>query len=191
MVRLLLAGLLCCSGVVLSDAARADVVDMEPDNCPDGTVGATCHGGPHCAPKTCSSTCSGGKVCREVAVCTGKIGCAGMLGPDEDPSDYEVTRVFAYCAAGGGCSSGICQTMKLCMDPLPGGDDTTAEVDGGGPTTPDTGGADAGSSTVEGETTGDGCGAGRIGSFIAMSLAVTLLLLGAWFRRRDDNAETV
>ncbi len=58
MIRVMLSGLAVLGLVASASVAMADVVDMEPDNCPDGSRGATCHGGPYCAPIECTSSAS-------------------------------------------------------------------------------------------------------------------------------------
>ena len=101
--------------------AYADVVDSAPDDCVEGTTPDTCHGGPHCVPNRCTSDaeCDGDFVCEEREYCVGVINCAGMLGPGEDPSDYDRDVIEGEC--GGECS-GACNVIRLCVPPLPSGE---------------------------------------------------------------------
>ncbi|MEZ4299450.1 MAG: hypothetical protein R3B70_31150 [Polyangiaceae bacterium] len=96
--------------LVSAGAARADVVGPPADNCPDGAVGQTCHGGPYCAPDICAANeeCSEGEVCADTELCTGTIDCGGGGGPSP------TTSVTGTCAAG--CAAGsTCTTQKVCV----------------------------------------------------------------------------
>lgn len=155
--------------------AAADVVMPEPEGCPAGTVGATCHGGPHCRPLTCTgdSDCQGGKVCQDLALCTGIVNCAGMIMPDEDPSKYDTTKVISACDAGGACASGTCTTLKVCAAPATPQPEPAA--DAGGASVPGSGSAGKSS----------GCAAasdGALGAWLSL-LGLLALLALAWTAR--------
>lgn len=104
----------------LTAPAYADVVEPEPDECPEGSTPDTCHGGPHCLPVRCAADtdCTGDFVCEEREYCVDTINCAGMLGPGEDPSDFDRDVIVGECR--GDCS-GACNFIRLCVPPLPEG----------------------------------------------------------------------
>ena len=143
-----------------------DVVPPEPQP-------ATCHGGPFCAGAACSTDadCSGGLSCQEVELCLGSIGCAGLLPPDADPSDYDQERVLGACDA----SCANCQPRKVCAEGASpggsGGSGGAAEAPPGGDTTP-------GSQTDDDD---EGCASAPTESAAALALALLAL---AWSRRR-------
>lgn len=63
----------------------------------------------------------GTDACREVSVCIGSIGCAGLLPPDADPNDFRSDTLEASCAGGTSCATGTCESRMLCMPPDGGG----------------------------------------------------------------------
>jgi len=92
--------------LLVSGAARADVVESPPENCPDGATGATCHGGPHCVPDICvtNGDCVAGEVCVPTSLCTLPFDC----GFDE------TIEVVGLCS--NGCpNGGSCQTQSVCV----------------------------------------------------------------------------
>ncbi len=120
LVRSLKSLLLALAWVaLLVPPATADVVGPDAEDCVEGTSGRSCHGGPYCRPDRClvSADCSGGETCQELGLCVGKVGCAGMLDPGEDPADYERDDITGRCTPGetGACST--CQTIKVCAGP--------------------------------------------------------------------------
>lgn len=99
------------SALALTSAARADVVDMPPTDCPAGSRGFTCHGGVGCAPVNCmlDSDCGTGEVCGLRSLCVGSIDCywsgtqSIVTGPCESsPCDVGTTCVNTrYCLPAG------------------------------------------------------------------------------------------
>ncbi len=167
---LLLAGLFL-SLQAASDVAHADVVEPPPEDCMDGTVGATGHCRPYCAPVPCSDFCEG--KCVELRLCVETIICAGLVDPNEDLSRYEQTSVLGTCDDGS-CDRGTCETRSVCStavsdpapdaavdeppddEPLP--DDTPSDdtTDADDTTGDDTTGDDTtGDDTTGDDTTGD------------------------------------
>ena len=106
------------SALVFVTPARADVVGPPPDDCPEGTEGATCHGGPYCSPVECTSDaeCGNGETCKDKPLCVSTISCAGLLPPDANPMDYERTKIESPCPTGNECTQGAtCKTQKVCV----------------------------------------------------------------------------
>ena len=105
--------------LITAAPAYADVVESPPDECPEGSSPDTCHGGPHCVPNRCSTDtdCTEGFVCEEREYCVGTVNCAGMLGPGEDPRDYDRDVILGTCRD---CSE-ACNFIRLCVPPLPSG----------------------------------------------------------------------
>jgi hypothetical protein len=126
--------------------ARADVVPPPPEDCPDGSDGATCHWGGFCAARTCSEAdpCEAGMTCRELALCIETVDCGGW---GHHPTDI----VRASCEGGVGCRQGACQNVRVCSE-------TTPPEDGGpGDTGPgDTGPGDTGPGDTGPGDTGPG-----------------------------------
>ena len=181
--------------------ARADVVGPPPRDCPVGSSGDACHGGPFCRPNTClnDDECSEGQTCQDAKACIGGIVCGGLEGGGDPPiATYE-----GSCEQSG-CKGNIeCQAIKQC---LPSGDPTSGgATSGGGSATGTSGGgsatgsssgptssATAGSASSDSAGSGDGTGgdgskggcactsAGNDGG-LASLVALGLLALG---RRR-------
>lgn len=106
------------SALAFVTPARADVVGPPPAECPAGTEGASCHGGPYCRPVGCAGgvECASGETCREVPFCVATILCAGLLPPDADLADYERSNVVGSCANGGTCAQdATCKTLQVCV----------------------------------------------------------------------------
>lgn len=191
--RAALAALLLLSG---SRHARADVVGDPPPDCPAGSVGSVCHGGPFCRPVTCTADaeCSDGGTCQDVMACIGGIQCGGLEGGGDPPID----TFEGVCDKGACTGKSVCTAIKQC---LPAGDPTTGGTATGGSGSA-TGGATTGSSptggatssaTGTGEAAGDGTGGGdkagcacatTDGPGLAPLLAPGLLSLR---RRRTDG----
>jgi len=103
--------------LLTSSHAGADAVGPPPKECPDGTKGESCHGGPYCDPNECtdSSKCGAGQTCAPVQYCTKQINCAGGWGK----GPYYHTDVKGLCGSDGKCSSGTCSTLMVCADETP------------------------------------------------------------------------
>lgn len=130
---LLLTATTMLSTTMLTATAFADVVEPEPEDCVEGTSPDTCHGGPHCVPNRCATDedCDGDFVCEEREYCVDTINCAGMLGPGEDPRDYDRDVIVGQCR--GDCG-GACNFIRLCVPPLPSGEGGGGCNAGGTPT---------------------------------------------------------
>ncbi|MDI1447561.1 hypothetical protein [Polyangium sp. 6x1] len=143
--------------------ARADVVGPPPDDCPEGTVGATCHSAPYCSPVACTSDaeCGRGETCQDKPLCASTIVCAGLLPPDADLMDYERTKIVGPCSDANACASGAtCKTQKVCVAAASSGGDS-------------------------------GCGC-RLAASAPLEASVSVLVLGlgiATFARRRQRAE--
>lgn len=125
--------------------ARADVVGPPPRNCPVGSSGDSCHGGPFCRPSTClnDTECSEGSTCQDVMACIGGIQCGGLEGGGDPPID-----TFEGLCDKGSCSGEAeCQAIKQC---LPAGDPTTGGSTGGGSAGTDSAGTGGGSASGTG-----------------------------------------
>jgi hypothetical protein len=113
----------------------ADVVPPAPTSCPEGSVGSTCHGGPHCAALNCQTDadCLGGAVCREIAACTGSTICGGRIAPGQDAIVYGRDTIEAACPASATCPSGApCQQIRVCVPPKGGSGGSTGATGTGG-----------------------------------------------------------
>lgn len=170
-------------------AARADVVDEPPPNCPAGTQANTCHSGPFCAPIKCSTDaeCTGGATCQDTKGCIGSIDCGGG-----DSMPVPTPTLSALCPDSSICGPGeTCEAIKLC---LPVVEPTTGASSDTGPTASGTAASDGGASgpatsDATGDTTGGskgGCG-GCSTDPEAASSALALLGLAWLLRRRRDR----
>lgn len=111
----------------------ADVVGQPAESCVAGAYGSSCHGGPYCVADSCTTdaNCSDGKTCQSADFCVGKIGCAGLIAPDDDPSDYENDDITGTCTVGADDACSTCQTLSVCLAPG-GGDDDDGGCQGAG-----------------------------------------------------------
>lgn len=172
-----------------ASTAAADAVPPEPTDCPDGSIGATCHGGPFCRPDTCDTQadCDPGLVCADTQACISTVDCGGIGGPA--PTDaYE-----GPCSAGGSCTEGTCQTTKLCLPEggttaVSSGATTSSNASSGaGASTSVAGGSSGEGGSGEGSTRVDqGCGCEVVGGSSASAwwLLVGAAALPLWRRRR-------
>jgi len=123
--------LLAAAGCLSAATARADVVTGPPEepDCPNGSRAASCgygHGYDHCAPRTCvvGETCDEGELCQDVDFCVTSVDCgweADSGVPTTEPS------VEAECDEDGSCSTGSCETLRVCMtEPVFGDADSCA-----------------------------------------------------------------
>lgn len=104
--------------------ARADVVPEPPADCPEGTEGQTCHGGPFCQPRVCTQNgdCGVGATCQDQALCIAGIDCSGGWEPDAAPTLLQ--NAVGTCAGGAACGApSTCMTLKVCV-PAGGGSGT-------------------------------------------------------------------
>jgi MYXO-CTERM domain-containing protein len=159
-----------------SRAAMADAVGPPPSNCPDGTMGNSCHGGVYCQPDTCTkdSDCATGQTCASRSFCVAQVSCFNGFDPDAGP-DYEPNAEVA-CASAADCDDGaVCTLEEVCVTPGSGGSGGSS-------------GTSSGSMVI-----GNGCSCETIGGSSAPT-AITLLVLGAAGagavarRRRDQRA---
>ena len=169
---------------VLHRDARADAVGPPPADCPAGSFGDSCHGGPFCRPSTCESdaACAGGETCQEVKVCVGGVQCGGGIETLDDPP---IPTFVGLCKDDGTCDGeATCQPLKQCVgapDPTSGGTGGTSGTAGG---TGGSSGGDSASGTSGGTGTDKrGCaGCSTDGGPGVVALA--LLALGQLLRRR-------
>ena len=93
----------------------ADAIEPPPKDCPSGTEGSSCHGGPFCDPQTCvnDSKCKNGNTCQDVQYCVKQINCAGGWGGNPSYRD----AVKGLCGANNKCASGSCQALRVCAPP--------------------------------------------------------------------------
>ncbi len=92
--------------------ASADVVQMPPDDCPEGSIGRSGHVGPHCQPAICSSDadCPGAEECRQAALCQQQQHGASRGGP------ITVWTVTGPCRQDGSCADGgTCKPQSYCL----------------------------------------------------------------------------
>ncbi|MDC0741386.1 hypothetical protein [Polyangium mundeleinium] len=167
--------------------ALADVVDLPPTNCPDGSEGATCHGGPHCAPRDCmtDADCKGGATCADRSFCMQEINCVGgWLNPDAALPPL-TPIVVEPCDAAGACATGTCKSIKVCVD----GAQAGSGSGGNG-----AGGAGAGDGAGGGEDGGDlvvkSCSCTAVGDHAAPWLGLAMVAVGtgiAAARRRRSR----
>ena len=136
-----LAGLAVAGILFASVTGSADVVPPPPDECPIGSDGDTCHGGPYCRLSVCTddSNCREG-TCQELEICVGSFLCPGRMGPGMTMQTSE-----GACTGGAECDSGTCETVRVCAptpEPEPEDDDNDNDTDGeSGSTAPATQGA--------------------------------------------------
>jgi len=104
--------LVACASIVLVSEAEADIVEGPGTNCPNGSEGSACHGGPHCRPRKCTqaSGCGEGMSCEERQLCMGQLDCSGRM-----PNSSLVDTVEGVCSSGGACERGTCQTVRVCV----------------------------------------------------------------------------
>lgn len=174
-------------GLSLAGTAAADVVPPEPTDCPAGSIGATCHGGPFCRPDTCDTQadCDAGFICEDTQACISTIDCGGIGGPA--PTD----AFEGLCGGDGSCATGTCEARKLC---LPEGGATavsssaTTSGAGAGASSSVAGGNGGNGGSSEGTTRVDqGCGCEVVGGDASSAwwlLAGALGALPLWRRRR-------
>lgn len=168
LVPALTAALLALGMTGMAATAQADAVPMPPEDCMEGTTGDSCHGGIYCGPSNCTdgSQCDSGEVCEDRELCIGQIDCTGGWDPEAGP--FYSDTVEGSCAGGAACSSGTCQTLKVCVSP--------ATTSGGGTTS---GGSSGGATEVD-----QGCGCRLVGRPAARSPWWALLGLPLLLGRR-------
>lgn len=116
---------------LFASLAFADAVPPPPSSCPEGSQGATCHGGPHCAPRKCSADadCKTGEACEDRKLCATEINCAsGWQPPDAGP---RLTPNITGACKAGACATGQCGDYKVCV-PKSGGSSSSTSGSGGG-----------------------------------------------------------
>lgn len=108
-------------------SSHADAVMPPPENCPDGSRGASGHGGPHCRPLDCASTadCREG-TCEMAELCIEKMQQGGGWG-----EPFLVNAVVGTCPNNGPCYVGTCQVGRVCLSQTAG--DPSSSDPGGQP----------------------------------------------------------
>ncbi len=106
--------LVLMSALSFGTLARADAVPGPPNDCIDGTRGATCHGGPHCLPIRCddATPCPAEKECTSVEVATRDVVCSGRRLSTAPPP---TPRLAVSGLCDGTRDRSRCQTLKLCL----------------------------------------------------------------------------
>jgi len=107
------AVLLAGACLLIASPSHADLVSPPRQDCPPGSRGATCHGGPHCEPLLCEqdSHCADGASCQDRRLCMGAVDCGSRL-------ESNLTRVVqGSCAAGESCGEDPCLTVRVCVPP--------------------------------------------------------------------------
>jgi hypothetical protein len=172
----LVAWSLATAAFVLGPGARADVVGPDAENCPDGSNGTSCHGGPYCHPRACvdDSVCEEGRRCLDTALCVEQFDCTSGYGT------FYADHVTGSCGGGASCERGVCSTHRVCAF-------GTVEPDAD---TPDDAAPDADDTTRDDDfqvrTWGCGCRSGSTRSpagLAALGLITVCLALGAVVRR--------
>lgn len=110
-VSLCLAMLALAGVLFVGATAGADVVSPPPEECPVGSSGHTCHGGPYCGLSECTddSRCDDGMTCQEVQLCVGSHQCPGRI---DEGTTHQTSE--GLCGEGGECDSGACETVRIC-----------------------------------------------------------------------------
>ena len=150
------AVLFTSASLLVASVAAADVVMPPPSTCPEGSQGATCHGGPHCVPSKCASDaeCKSGEVCQDRQLCVNPINCAGGWS-DPDAAPPMSPDVRGPCNAGA-CAEGACNTYKVCV---PGSGSGSGSGSGGGSGS----GSGSGGSSGGGSGSASGCACSAAG----------------------------
>lgn len=105
---------------LLMGLAMADVIEMEPWDCPRGAIGQSNHNGPWCETSTCTgdSECGGGMVCSDdsIALCVeaSTLTCGGLWGGDDGACTETRSVAVHPCGPAGQCVSGTCSTERRC-----------------------------------------------------------------------------
>src|SRR5512141_1015376 len=104
------AVLLAFTLLARSGAARADMVQPPPENCPPGTHGASTHAGQYCQPRPCSETgaCAAGTICSVGHLCVSERKYTNMTGTGT------VSAVEGSCEDGV-CLRGDCRALRVCL----------------------------------------------------------------------------
>jgi MYXO-CTERM domain-containing protein len=176
--------------------ARADVVGPPEENCPPGSMGATSHAGPYCAPDLCTADtdpdrCTAAQHCEDRRLCVKAMPCGGMQAPDSAPCTF--SSVTATCFSNNSCAQGTCQTLSVCVSNAASGGSSA----GGGPNQGGSGGqgtsAGTGGSEKRDLSQDSGCGC-RVGGPAGRSWVGALVVVG-WLgvrrgsRRRRRGAD--
>lgn len=121
---------------LFASLASADAVPPPPSSCPDGSQGATCHGGPHCAPRKCNTDadCKTGEACEDHKLCNDEINCAGGWHPP-DAGPTHTPNITGNCDTSG-CAKAQCVSYKVCFPKTSGssssGGTSSSSSSGGG-----------------------------------------------------------
>jgi hypothetical protein len=186
------------AGLSMSGLAWADVVGPPEENCLPGTMGATSHSGPYCAPAVCSTEyepnrCTSDETCESRRLCVLERACGGMQMPDAAPCT--LATVTTECSSSGSCAEGSCQTLRVCMPiagtggaSASGGSSSTggaaADSTGGNGPTSGTGGANASDERDLSQDSGCGCRMGATQEHEWLGL----VFMASWLRARRARA---
>ena len=111
--RILTASFVGVSCILLTSSANADAVPPPRQDCPPGSRGETCHGGPHCMLVSCrdDTDCTGNETCQSRRFCMDIVEC-GSRGHSRS------RRVVAgSCNAGETCGENPCIAEMVCAPP--------------------------------------------------------------------------
>lgn len=131
------ASLAALALLLLSSDAHADAVPPEPDDCPEGAVGDTDHGGPHCRPTECTTSSE----CKDKAGYWGRdksFTCKADVGLCVKVVDIVYGKrptAMDDCDDDGDCDDGAkCIVTKRCVEgEPPKGNDSGTDPSGGQP----------------------------------------------------------
>ena len=167
----ILGGAILSLALLLPARARADFVPPPPTDCPEGTMGATCHGPQYCQPNTCKTNtdCGPGEVCEPRSICLGQVVCfGGIVGPDGGPSTFPQPAGGTPCSTSADCDGGATCTMQsLCITP-----GSSSASTGTGTSTGT--GSGAGGSSSGGTVIHSGCSCEAVGGNRPVALYVLL-----------------
>lgn len=90
--------------------AQADVVNPEPTNCPQGSIGASSHLGEWCTPDLCTSTTE----CEDGQTCASRGLCIEEDTTTDSAQERSRTLVLDTCEEQADCREGTCTFLEVC-----------------------------------------------------------------------------